>query len=732
MPVSNKHSNTQRVFYAGFDGGLNLSVPNESLPKNELKEAVNVEFSPLTGSMKVRGGLVWSGRFDTNILFIVPVHGRRGFLARAAGSLNMYYFRWNNIWPVAGTLSVGFEMSIAHWVEIDTTWGYEQKIDCWLVASGGNLHKFVDTPVPQLTTIANAPANCKLVFVRENRVGVVTTDDKIMFSALGDCENWTNDPADESSAQYLDEIGYKDGMKINAVVPLSKDLIIFKSPEGEPDKGIIYRLTGEYPDWAVVEAAHNTGTFSQQSVCALSNDIVYATVGGVSTLSTVTNYGEVKTAWPDRKVSNALTYELDSTAKVYDVPVKQQVWIAPSENSNKIWVFDYARGIWTTFEFPKKITYAAGVDNRLFVFIGQDVYEVNDSYTQDELRDEGKKTITAKMRLGTLLNGMQTLVKAAFASFELMPECKAELRLGKWKMPFAFGGTVDFIYGDPSDMNSNYYQWASEDDDPLIPQGGALTSRRKWRLCSINDRTRHSGGVDMPTLVGPFNVGFPVNFISGGDTTNRAFSKHIQEIERIYGYLNALDAGKVSASDVSGLSGSIGNINTALTNHINSTNPHPNYKPSWSDLTGTKPNLADFNGNLPMSRITGNLDASRITNLPSSSGITDSNFASNGYVKFGNGMIINWGRLTITPSDFASKQEGDYPITFAEPFTSACYVITVSTEINTTDNVHAEVVFQTKGKTITGCNVVPQVFYGSTSGFANWNSISANYIAIGK
>ena len=490
MPtVSSKHANAQRVFYAGFDGGLNLSVPNESLPKNELKEAVNVEFSPLTGSMKVRGGLVWSGRFEQQeITDVVPIQGRRGFLARwkdtEKDTEGLYYFRWNNIWPVTGSLSGDGKMSVAHWVEKVTTWGYEQEIDCWLIASGGRLQKFTDNPIPTIEEIAAAPENCKLVFVRENRVGVVTTDDKIIFSALGDCENWTNDPADESSAQYLDEIGYKDGMKINAVVPLSKDLIIFKSPEGEPDKGIIYRLTGEYPDWAIVEAAHNTGTFSQQSVCAVGNDIIYATVGGIATLSTVTNYGEVKTAWPDRKVSNALTYELDSTAKVYDVPVKQQVWIAPSENSNKIWVFDYARGIWTTFEFPKKITYAAGVDNRLFVFIGQDVYEVNDSYTQDELRDEGKKTITAKMRLGTLLNGMQTLVKAAFASFELMPECKAELRLGKWKMPFAFGGTVDFIYGDPSDMNSNYYQWAHDDDDPLIPQGGVLTSRRK---CIVRD-----------------------------------------------------------------------------------------------------------------------------------------------------------------------------------------------------------------------------------------------------
>ena len=102
---SNKHANAQRVFYSGFDGGLNLSVPSESLPKNELKEAVNVEFSPLTGSMRVRGGLLWSGRFDAEIRDIVPVAGRRGFLARKKGTNSAYFFKWNNIWPVSGYLT---------------------------------------------------------------------------------------------------------------------------------------------------------------------------------------------------------------------------------------------------------------------------------------------------------------------------------------------------------------------------------------------------------------------------------------------------------------------------------------------------------------------------------------------------------------------------------------------------------------------------------------------------
>ena len=248
---------------------------------------------------------------------------------------------------------------------------------------------------------------------------------------------------------------------------------------------------------------------------------------------------------------------------------------------------------------------------------------------------------------------------------------------------------------------------------------------------SINDRTRHSGGVDMPTLVGPFNVGFPVNFTSGGDTTRDAFSKHIQEIERIYGYLNALDAGKVSASDVSGLSGSIGSINTALANHINSTNPHPNYKPSWSDLTGTKPNLTDFSGSLPMSRITGNLDASRITNLPSSGdGITEDDISGNGYVKFNNGLIIQWGRCTMNRSSWneGSALSASFPIAFS----TQCYTVIAGTEAEVPDSGNSAVdcIVQVKDITNTGFKYLVQEFYRNSA--HEWTKIHCNYMAIGK
>ena len=472
MPtVSNKHGNSQQIFYGSLDGGLNLAVPNESLPRNELKEALNVEFSPLTGAMRVRGGLVWSGRFEADVDFVVPVQGRRGFLVRFSGTRTLKYFRWNNIWPVEGNLTGDGDLSIASWNDSDGN-------DCWLIASGGKLQKFSDTGLPKLETLENSPDESRLVFVRNGRVGVVNGPDTINFSYIGDCELWDNNPEDESSGQFL-EIGYKDGMDITAILPLSRDLIIFKSPSREPDKGTIWRMSGEFPDWVTLEVAHNTGTFSQRSVQSVANDVFFITVSGVASLSSVTSYGEIKASWPDRKVSNALTQLIDETAQLWDVPVKQQLWILPSKYAEEIYVLDYTRGIWTTFKFPKRIIYAAGVDNLLFAFIGRDLYEINDYYTQDELKDEGQQEIEAKLRLGTLLTGNQTLIKRVFASFEIMPNCKAELWLGKFKMPFTYGGVIDYIYDAPNDT-----QYASEDDDPLIPAGGVLTSRRR---CIVRD-----------------------------------------------------------------------------------------------------------------------------------------------------------------------------------------------------------------------------------------------------
>jgi hypothetical protein len=192
-----------------------------------------------------------------------------------------------------------------------------------------------------------------------------------------------------------------------------------------------------------------------------------------------TQYGEVRTAWPDRKVAPTLTRLLRSTARLWNVPVKEQLWVFPAAGEQEIWVFDYGAGLWTQFTFPKIPVHAAAIDKYLYVFIGQNIYHLNDWYAQDELKDDGVQTIRARMEMGTLLKGWQTLIKRAFASFEIVPECRATLNLQKFKMPFVADGTPDYIADPP-----NTVQYASEDDDPLLPPGNVLTSRRH---CIVRD-----------------------------------------------------------------------------------------------------------------------------------------------------------------------------------------------------------------------------------------------------
>lgn len=167
-------------------------------------------------------------------------------------------------------------------------------------------------------------------------------------------------------------------------------------------------------------------------------------------------------------------------------------------------------------------------------------------------------------------------------------------------------------------------------------------------------------------LTTPFDVAFPVNFYSNGDTTKDAFYKHIQEIKRIYGIINAVNADKLSADEYA----------ERLQRHIDDTNPHPNYKPSLS--------FSDISGDLAGSRIIGELTRAtiskdKVTGLQSfvtslipaappdkGDGIVDLQKSQSGFVKFNNGLIVQWG---ISDDHGIRRQD------FHFPFPTVCYVV---------------------------------------------------------
>lgn len=454
--------NLERIFYPSFNGGLNLSVPPESLQRNELREAVNVELSHVTGAMTSRGGLFRLAVMGMTAESVAELRGLRGFLFSSSRKVKI--FTWNRVKDVSGSLSGKGELSVAEWD------------GAYLVASGGKLQRLSGRKNPKLETIESSPEYSRQVFVRSGRVGVVTEENEIRFSAIGDCMSWANDPNDDSTGQFV-RIGYKDGMNVDAVMPLSRDLIVYKSPENEPDKGIIYRLTGEYPDWTVLEVAHNVGTFSQKSIQAVGNDIYFAGVSGIASLSAVTSYGEIQARWPDMNVNAALSRVLSQDAELWNIAVKSQLWVKPQRLSREVWVLDYVSGIWTTYEFPAEVQYAGGSKDAVYVFMLKDVYRLTDWKTDDDVGTDTAE-ITARMKMGTLMTGNQVLIRRGMVSFRIQPGCDAALRLGGFQMRFSHDVTEKCAYEDED--------CAYEDEAEIIPSEKVITSRR---MCLVRDWT---------------------------------------------------------------------------------------------------------------------------------------------------------------------------------------------------------------------------------------------------
>lgn len=237
----------------------------------------------------------------------------------------------------------------------------------------------------------------------------------------------------------------------------------------------------------------------------------------------------------------------------------------------------------------------------------------------------------------------------------------------------------------------------------------------------------------MTTKLGPWDVGFPVRFRANGDTVHDAFYKHIQEIERIYGLLNALDSNKLDWSD--------------MQSHINSPNPHPNLTIDGSKITGTIDaskirglltnatiSIDNVIGNIPASRVYGllenaTIDSSHVNGLSDmlkkvtegAQPIEDESGAANGYVKFKGGFMIQWG----TTADMTDKDEEKHTQSFPTPFSSACYSVTISMGVDDINSV--DFVTQVLSWTNSDFTYCRNSFPYSSSGVSR-----LHFIAVGK
>ena len=189
---------------------------------------------------------------------------------------------------------------------------------------------------------------------------------------------------------------------------------------------------------------------------------------------------------------------------------------------------------------------------------------------------------------------------------------------------------------------------------------------------------------------------FPVRFESGGDTTTQAFGKHIWEIQRIYSLLNALDAGKAGSNEIvdaiksithntlSGLQGGGGGDYYHLTRaQVDKLDGAP---ASWellkqhNRLNGLQGGDGSNYYHLSEEEKIKLMEIIHSGGGGGGSGITEEKISDNGYVKFGNGLILQWGRSNVTKN--SSNSGGTGTVTFPIAFPVVCYAVVGSTWVN--------------------------------------------------
>lgn len=179
-----------------------------------------------------------------------------------------------------------------------------------------------------------------------------------------------------------------------------------------------------------------------------------------------------------------------------------------------------------------------------------------------------------------------------------------------------------------------------------------------------------------------YSAKYPINCNAGGDTVKQAFGKYNAEVTAIYGILNELKSNDLTPSEIEQLKN--GSINgSRITGNIDG-----------SHVTGTVAGFIDgqhVTGNISGNQIIGTIvnakiPSGQVTGLEqfvkgliggqegggSSSGIASSSLNANGYVKFGNGFMLQWG------NHLQSISTSEYEITFPTAFTQACFNVVFS------------------------------------------------------
>ena len=187
------------------------------------------------------------------------------------------------------------------------------------------------------------PPNGNYITVWNNRVWVIDADDPntVVGSGLGDHQDWAT-PGSAGSQRF--SIGGQEGDICTGLGVFKDRIFIFKSDR-------IYYIQPGNPNtditqYEIKELTNRIGCVSGYSIQLVTDDLVFLSKYGVTSISAVEQFGDFENSVISQKINDLSSFKLDevNSASVID-PSESQYWLAAplqlGVNHSDTWVMDY-------------------------------------------------------------------------------------------------------------------------------------------------------------------------------------------------------------------------------------------------------------------------------------------------------------------------------------------------------------------------------------------------------
>ncbi len=436
-PGRGRHGAKEKTYGDFRGGGLNLSASERFLTEKEIAGGKNFCYERNSGRLRTLEPLelVLTASASVTSLYWSLNYG----MIFACGK-SLYRIADGSA-KALGTLTGSDLPAFCDWGEEDDRRLY--------IASGGIIQWYdgesfqTQTPVAQDATDPSGDKwnSANDALVREGRLLLARAGkDRLKFSGIGDPENWqTEDEGDDdidvhtdSDAQWLD-VGYKEGGDIVRVLPISRDLVIFRSD------GSLYRLFSSYPDWTVIRVAGQVEPVNRDAVAAVGSDIMFLDKDrGIRKVSAIEdNYDLAVTETEGQKVNAWLASHFTDDARLWPLPDRGEIWVRPNAaNAVLCWSERY-KG-WTKIDLGTPVTAACEADGVAYLALGTKIYKLTDAAVSPEILPD------MEIELAPVFGYDRAVTDCQQLCIELDAGATAAIEKGPWSLDAADGKTTKY------------------------------------------------------------------------------------------------------------------------------------------------------------------------------------------------------------------------------------------------------------------------------------------------